>query len=228
MKPGCPGSIHVRSFRSTWDLLLPPHVLVLRLQHARDRTLFSGYKLRRYDHRREIELVARLLPQGIAVRHIHWGGVNAIALCARGYDPHSRKPFSPFESPRQDRNRGKIDRDIYPRKCSCARQIGCTHAALAVQEFDEKVQSAIDRVQPISMIESHDGHCCANRVSEAVNFDLCMASHIRGGKHSKTRWSRRQNCPGPHRLVRLCARPVDGEEPENDARGGPADAADAL
>ena len=72
--------------------------------------------------------------------------------------------------------------------------------SLGVQEFDEKVQTAINRVQPISMIESTLSLLREQGI-KGVNFDTrSTASHIKRPKHSKTRWSRRQDF-GPDRVA---------------------------
>ena len=49
--------------------------------------------------------------------------------------------------------------------------IGCTRASLGVQELDENVQAAINRVQPLSMIQKSLDLLRKNRVT-ALNFDL--------------------------------------------------------
>ena len=49
--------------------------------------------------------------------------------------------------------------------------MGCTRASLGVQELDEKVQAAINRIQPLGMIEDSLNLLRQNGV-KAINFDL--------------------------------------------------------
>jgi oxygen-independent coproporphyrinogen-3 oxidase len=121
---------------------------------------------------REIELVARLIPQGVTVGHIHWGGGTPTALAPDDMvriDETVKRHFSV-------RSGAEIAVEIDPRtftpeNAGALGKIGCTRASLGVQEFDEKVQTAINRVQPVSMIEATLALLSAQGIHE-VNFDL--------------------------------------------------------
>ncbi len=121
---------------------------------------------------REIELAARVIPEGVTVRHIHWGGGTPTALAPEDMiriDENLRRHF----------NIGghaeiavEIDPRTFARENAVALgKIGCTRASLGVQEFDDKVQTAINRVQPISMIED-SMNLLREQGIHAVNFDL--------------------------------------------------------
>jgi oxygen-independent coproporphyrinogen-3 oxidase len=121
---------------------------------------------------REIELVAKLLPKRMSVRHIHWGGGTPTALepddmlrvndaLRRHFDilPHA-----------------EIATELDPRTFTRAsaetlQRIGCNRASLGVQELDAKVQAAINRVQPLNVVAETASLLREHGVA-ALNFDL--------------------------------------------------------
>ncbi len=121
---------------------------------------------------REIELTAALLPQRMGVRHIHWGGGTPTALSAEDMlrvDEAVRKHFDILSG-------AEIAVELDPRtftkkSAQALGLIGCTRASLGVQELDETVQAAINRVQPLSMIQKSLDLLRKNGVT-ALNFDL--------------------------------------------------------
>ncbi len=121
---------------------------------------------------REIELAARVMPQGISVRHIHWGGGTPTALAPEDMIRISEALHRQFNILGKAEIAVEIDpRTFTPENAVALGKIGCTRASLGVQEFDEKVQTAINRVQPISMIEKTLDLLREQGIS-AVNFDL--------------------------------------------------------
>jgi len=121
---------------------------------------------------REIGLVAAAMPQRMRVRHIHWGGGTPTALSEDDMlriDETLREHFDIVEG-------AEIAVELDPRtftRASAAAlgRMGCTRASLGVQELDGKVQAAINRVQPLSMIEQSLNLLRENAV-DAINFDL--------------------------------------------------------
>jgi oxygen-independent coproporphyrinogen III oxidase len=121
---------------------------------------------------REIDLVAKHVPQGVTVKHIHWGGGTPTALAPEDMiriDDHVRRHFNIAGN-------AEIAVEIDPRtftreNAGALGKIGCTRASLGVQEFDEKVQTAINRVQPVSMIEETLQLLHEQNI-HSVNFDL--------------------------------------------------------
>jgi oxygen-independent coproporphyrinogen-3 oxidase len=121
---------------------------------------------------REIELAADALPGRMKVRHIHWGGGTPTALSAEDMiriDEAVRARFDIVDG-------AEIAVELDPRtfteeSAKALGTIGCTRASLGVQELDEKVQEAINRVQPLSMIEKSVGMLYENGVT-SLNFDL--------------------------------------------------------
>ncbi len=121
---------------------------------------------------REIELAARVMPQGISVRHIHWGGGTPTALAPEDMIRIAETVQRHFNILGKAEIAVEIDPRTFTRENAVALgKIGCTRASLGVQEFDEKVQTAINRVQPISMIESTLALLREQGINE-VNFDL--------------------------------------------------------
>jgi oxygen-independent coproporphyrinogen-3 oxidase len=121
---------------------------------------------------REIELVAALVPQGVTVRHIHWGGGTPTALAPEDMiriDDHVRRHFNIAGGAEIA---VEIDPRTFTRENAIALgKIGCSRASFGVQEFDDKVQAAINRVQPVSMIEG-SLELLREQGIHSVNFDL--------------------------------------------------------
>jgi oxygen-independent coproporphyrinogen III oxidase len=121
---------------------------------------------------REIELVAAVLPGRMRVRHIHWGGGTPTALSGedmlRVYETVCRH----FDIAEGAENAVELDPRTFTRdSAEGLGRMGCTRASLGVQELDERVQTAINRIQPLSMIEESLNLLYANGV-KAINFDL--------------------------------------------------------
>ena len=121
---------------------------------------------------REIELAARVVPEGVSVRHIHWGGGTPTALAPEDMIRIAEAVKSRFNI----LEKAEIAVEIDPRTFTSGNavalgKIGCTRASLGVQEFDNKVQEAINRVQPVSMIEDTLALLSEQGIKD-VNFDL--------------------------------------------------------
>ena len=101
---------------------------------------------------REIELVASFLPARLPVSHIHWGGgtpnlLSGGDLCRladvidRHFDRSAETEMAVELDPRT------LDRDTV----SAFAQIGVNRASLGVQDFDPRVQEAVNREQSYAM-----------------------------------------------------------------------------
>ncbi len=121
---------------------------------------------------REIRLVTAALPQRMRVRHIHWGGGTPTALSGDDMlriDETLREHFDVVDGAEIA---VELDpRTFTPASAAALGRMGCTRASLGVQELDETVQAAINRVQPLSMIEGSLDLLHENGV-KAINFDL--------------------------------------------------------
>jgi oxygen-independent coproporphyrinogen III oxidase len=121
---------------------------------------------------REIGLAAAILPGRMRVRHIHWGGGTPTALSGEDMLLVYEAVREHFDIAEGGENAVELDPRTFTKDSAEALgRMGCTRASLGVQELDEKVQKAINRVQPLSMIEDSLNLLYANGV-RAINFDL--------------------------------------------------------
>lgn len=123
---------------------------------------------------REIEKRAESVTPGRPVYQMHWGGGTPTY-----YDNpeltelmfHVGKQFHLVDS-----ERGEFSIEIDPRsvdtdKLSLLRGLGFNRVSLGIQDFDESVQVAINRVQPLSKIREVVSDVRALRY-KSLNFDL--------------------------------------------------------
>ncbi|NKB28380.1 MAG: oxygen-independent coproporphyrinogen III oxidase [Rhodobacteraceae bacterium] len=120
----------------------------------------------------EVDLLAWHLPGRMTISHLHWGGGTPTALVpedlARAMDAvHRRFRVLPD---------AELAIESDPRTLTSAMisrigQLGFTRASFGVQEFDPRVQKAINRIQPPAMVQkSVDGLRAAG--VGGINFDL--------------------------------------------------------
>jgi oxygen-independent coproporphyrinogen-3 oxidase len=146
-------------------------VLVLRLQHEAGGALspVATYVRHLLD---EIDLIAGALPARMAVSHLHFGGGTPTVLepgdlatvMARLGERFLLLPDAEIA----------IESDPRTLTDSMIHQIGALHfnrASFGVQEFDPKVQAAINRIQPPEMVERATRGFRAVGVPN-INFDL--------------------------------------------------------
>ncbi len=120
----------------------------------------------------EIALVAAALPARLRVSHMHWGGgtptampMDALAVLMdalrRNFDVLDAAEIA-FE----------LDpRTFAPEFAKALAGFGATRASLGVQEFDEKVQQTINRIQPYETVRQTVDALRAAGI-DAINFDL--------------------------------------------------------
>ena len=121
----------------------------------------------------EIELIADALPARMPVSHLHFGGGTPTVLepedLADRHGASSRRASGSLPD-------AEIAIESDPRTLADAmiRQIGAlgfNRASFGVQEFDPKVQAAINRIQPPEMVERAISGLRAAGVPN-INFDL--------------------------------------------------------
>ena len=121
---------------------------------------------------REIELLAAAAGRRLAVRHIHWGGGTPTAMPG----PRMREIMAALRRHFAVAGDAEIAVEIDPRTVTpeildTLAGIGCTRASLGVQDFDEKVQAAVNRHQSLAVTKT-----CADglraRGINAINLDL--------------------------------------------------------
>jgi oxygen-independent coproporphyrinogen-3 oxidase len=120
----------------------------------------------------EIDLVAAALPGRMRIGHLHWGGGTPTALwpedLARAMD-RLRARFDVAEG--AEIAIESDPRTLTPEMAAMVGSLGFTRASFGVQEFDPRVQAAINRVQPPEMVAQAVNALRAAGVA-AVNFDL--------------------------------------------------------
>ena len=121
---------------------------------------------------REIELVADHLPARMKVSHLHWGGGTPTALVPDDLERLMGLVRTHFDLlPNAELAIESDPRTLTPEMIGRIGQLGFTRASFGVQEFDPKVQAAINRIQPPDMVRaSVDG--LRNAGVAGINFDL--------------------------------------------------------
>lgn len=122
--------------------------------------------------KREIDLAAAHIGDGTRVVQVHWGGGTPTYL-----DPAQ---ISSLMRHLQDRfvlaDDAEISIEADPRGLTtahlqAAREAGFNRISMGVQDFDESVQEAINRIQPRELVE--EATSAARRIGfESVSFDL--------------------------------------------------------
>jgi len=120
----------------------------------------------------EIDLLGATIGRKLNVAHIHWGGGTPTAMppaCMIGVMNHLRQHFTFLPD-------AEIAVEIDPRTATPEAldglaAMGCKRASLGVQDFDERVQKAVNRMQSFE-----DTRRCAEALRErginAINLDL--------------------------------------------------------
>jgi oxygen-independent coproporphyrinogen-3 oxidase len=120
----------------------------------------------------EITLVAEALPARMRIGHLHWGGGTPTALepgdLARVMD-HLRARFNFADG--AELAIESDPRTLKPEMTAMIGRLGFTRASFGVQEFDPRVQEAINRIQPPDMVARTVTGLRDAGVSN-INFDL--------------------------------------------------------
>lgn len=121
---------------------------------------------------KEVDVTADALPARMTLSHLAWGGGTPTAL-----SPDDLQKLMEAVRARFDFAEGaeiSIESDPRTLTADMAARIGAlgfTRASFGVQEFDPRVQQAINRVQPPDMVERSVNQLRAAGVS-GINFDL--------------------------------------------------------
>jgi len=171
---------------ANWLSVLPPKVpvsLYLHVPYCRELCWYCGcnMKLAKKDApvaqyaqtlNREIDLLAGHLPDRIAISHLHWGGGTPTALVPDDLERAMQVVRANFNITDDAELAIESDpRTLTDEMIQRIGQLGFTRASFGVQEFDPKVQKAINRVQPPDLVRhSVDGLRAAGVAG--INFDL--------------------------------------------------------
>lgn len=120
----------------------------------------------------ELSLVAAALEGRPNVSHIHWGGGTPTMLSTDDFTALMAQTGSLFKIGPQTEIAVEIDpRTLTPEKIDALARAGVNRASLGVQDFNDHVQAAINRLQPFDM--TADVVARLRRAGiHALNFDL--------------------------------------------------------
>lgn len=130
----------------------------------------------------EIDLIAGAMSGRLMVSHLHWGGGTPTALSPEDLSrvmAALRERF--ILGPEAELAIESDPRTLTDPMIEAIGHEGFTRASFGIQEFDPKVQEAINRIQPPEMVERAVGGLRAAGV-QGINFDL-----IYGLPHQTTR-----------------------------------------
>jgi oxygen-independent coproporphyrinogen-3 oxidase len=121
---------------------------------------------------REIETVAALLPAGVEIRHIHWGGGSPTLLKAKDIITLAALLRSRFPVTHDAEFGVEIDpRDLGEDRLDALAQAGVNRVSIGVQDFDPVVQEAINRRQSYEETAASIAGLRARGIS-SINLDL--------------------------------------------------------
>ena len=120
-----------------------------------------------------MRLVASKLPARMGVRHIHFGGGSPTVLTPGDFTRMVETLRDHFDL----LPGAEIAVELDPRTADEAyvaamAKAGVTRASIGVQDFNPRVQEAINRIQPFSLTERVIGWLRAHGIA-AINMDLC-------------------------------------------------------
>lgn len=123
---------------------------------------------------REIEMQAKLYDRDRMVEQLHWGGGTPTFLNhdeMRALMDKTREHFSLHITDEGDYSIEIDPRSVTPETIGVLREIGFNRFSLGVQDVDERVQIAVNRIQPIaqtlSIIEA-----CRAQGAKSISVDL--------------------------------------------------------
>lgn len=120
----------------------------------------------------EIKLLTSALPARMPVSHIHWGGGTPTALTPQQLSLVMETVQERFEvQPAAEIAIEADPRTLSDEMIKTIGALGFNRASFGVQEFDETVQKAINRIQPPEMVERAVLALRGEGVN-AINFDL--------------------------------------------------------
>ena len=120
----------------------------------------------------EIALVRAAIGRRLRVGHIHWGGGTPSLLPIPSFRAVVTALREAFEILPTAEHAMELDpRTVTPELAAALAEAGITRASLGVQDFDEAVQVAIGRIQPIETVTAAVDALRGAGIA-AINFDL--------------------------------------------------------
>lgn len=121
---------------------------------------------------KEMETVAGLIGRRKLIRQLHWGGGTPTYLSETQIQRLFVKIQSLFDIDLKEEIAIEIDpRTVTESKLKVLRKLGFNRISMGVQDFDEKVQDDINRIQPYEQVREVN-QWCRDLKFESVNFDL--------------------------------------------------------
>jgi oxygen-independent coproporphyrinogen III oxidase len=121
---------------------------------------------------KEIDMVSGLLKRRKLIRQLHWGGGTPTFLSEAQIERLFSKIRSLFDIDLNEEIAIEIDpRTVTQSKLMLLRKLGFNRVSMGVQDFDEKVQDDINRVQPYAQV-AQVHQWCRELKFESVNYDL--------------------------------------------------------
>jgi oxygen-independent coproporphyrinogen-3 oxidase len=120
----------------------------------------------------EIDLLAEAIGRPLPVRHIHWGGGTPTALPPAWMQAIAARLGSRLTILPEAEIAVEIDpRTLTDASAAAMEAMGVTRASLGVQDFDERVQAAVNRHQSFAVTEAAAIRLRARGIG-AINLDL--------------------------------------------------------
>ncbi len=122
--------------------------------------------------RGEIGRLGHMFGDGRSLGQVHWGGGSPTYLDAEQVDQVHRTVFEAFHMAPDAEIAMEVDpRRVTFEKLVALRRAGVNRVSLGVQDFNDRVQEHVRRIQPFEMIRDVvDG--CRKLEFDSVNFDL--------------------------------------------------------
>jgi oxygen-independent coproporphyrinogen-3 oxidase len=122
--------------------------------------------------RKEIALTADALPGRMTISHLHWGGGTPTALSPDDLESLMNEVRAHWDfAPAAEVAIESDPRTLTAEMAARIGALGFTRASFGVQEFDMKVQKAINRIQPPAMVRTSVEQLRRAGVA-GINFDL--------------------------------------------------------
>ncbi len=121
---------------------------------------------------KEIDLVSQAIGAKKIIRQLHWGGGTPSFLNELQMQRLFHRVKNHFEIDFE----GEIAIEVDPRrvtfsKVQLLRELGFNRISIGVQDFDDRVQQNIHRIQPFTVVEQFQEWCREFKF-QSVNFDL--------------------------------------------------------
>jgi len=121
---------------------------------------------------KEIDLVAHYIGNKKQVKQFHWGGGTPTYFSEEQIERLFNKVQENFEIDLNSEIAIEIDpRTINKSKVKKLKALGFNRISMGVQDFDQKVQEAVNRVQPFELVKEFYAWC-RQLEFKSVNFDL--------------------------------------------------------